>query len=117
MRRIFPGIAPNVTVAPCLSLASRTCPGSRCAAERHALRWCALLSASLISIWVLELFGACLPHYPGVDGGGDPARVVRRALESPAWSFVVAQGVVGCLVARNICPDIVIEMFRHGRYF
>jgi uncharacterized protein len=35
----------------------------------------------------------------------------------PPWAFVVAQGFVGCLVARSISPDIVTEMIRRWPMF
>ena len=35
----------------------------------------------------------------------------------PAWGFVIAQGFVGCLVARAITPDIVLIIFRRWPMF
>ena len=34
-----------------------------------------------------------------------------------AWTFVIAQGFVGCLVARSITPDIVMTIVRKWPMF
>ena len=81
------------------------------------LQWCALLSASLISIWVLELFGLPAALLLGSMAAAILLAWFEGRVKIPAWSFVIAQGIVGCLVARSISPDIVIEMFRQWPIF
>jgi membrane AbrB-like protein len=81
------------------------------------LQWCALLSASLVSIWVLELMGLPAALLLGSMAAAILLAWFEGRVKIPAWSFVLAQGVVGCLVARSISPDIVTEMLRQWPMF
>ena len=72
--------------------------------------WSVLLALSLIFAWVFDvihlpaalLLGAMLGAILVAIAEGTP-RVTRSA-------FVAAQGVVGCLVARSITPDILVSL-------
>src|SRR5580658_627043 len=81
------------------------------------LQWCALLGASLVLISVLELLGLPAALLLGSIGAGILLAWFEGRIEIPAWSFVIAQGVVGCLVARSISPDILMEMLRQWPMF
>src|SRR5271165_4713891 len=48
---------------------------------------------------------------------GDRGFVVRGGVSIPPWAFVVAQGFVGCLVARSITPDILLTIFQKWPMF
>ncbi|HKN28661.1 MAG TPA: AbrB family transcriptional regulator [Roseiarcus sp.] len=82
-----------------------------------ALQWGALLIASLVLVSLLEL-----TRLPAALLLGSMAAAILLAwfegrVKIPAWSFVIAQGIVGCLVARTISPDILIEMIRQWPMF
>jgi len=81
------------------------------------LQWCALLGASLVSISVLELIGLPAALLLGSIGAAILLAWFEGRVKIPAWSFVIAQGVVGCLVARSISPDILMEMLRQWPMF
>jgi uncharacterized protein len=81
------------------------------------LQWCALLGASVVSISVLELIGLPAALLLGSMGAGILLAWFEGRIEIPAWSFIVAQGIVGCLVARSINPDILVEMLRRWPMF
>ncbi len=75
-----------------------------------AAQWVLLLMVSLALAWIFEtvhlpaaiLLGAMLASIPVAIAEGVP-RIPRQA-------FVVAQGVVGCLVARSITPAILVSL-------
>ena len=82
-----------------------------------ALQWGALMGASLVLVSLLEL-----ARLPAALLLGSMAAAILLAwfegrVKIPAWSFVIAQGIVGCLVARSISPDIVMEMIRRWPMF
>ena len=81
------------------------------------LQWCALLGASLVLISLLELIGLPAALLLGSIGAAILLAWFEGQVKIPAWSFIVAQGVVGCLVARSISPDIVMEMLRQWPMF
>jgi membrane AbrB-like protein len=81
------------------------------------LQWCALLGASLVLISILELLGLPAALLLGSIGAAILLAWFEGRVKIPAWSFIAAQGVVGCLVARSISPDIVLEMLRQWPMF
>ncbi len=82
------------------------------------LKWSVLLGASLAFIVPLELI-----HLPAalLLGAMAAAIVVAAALEGklavPRWPYVIAQGLIGCLVARSIGPSILLTMLRQWPLF
>jgi uncharacterized protein len=81
------------------------------------LQWGALMIASLVLVWALER-----TRLPAALLLGSMAAAILLAwfegrVKIPGWSFVIAQGIVGCLVARSISPDIVVEMIRRWPMF
>ncbi|MBV8062790.1 MAG: AbrB family transcriptional regulator, partial [Nevskia sp.] len=92
--------------------------------ERFTLRgrpawqqWAVLLAASLLLIAPLELI-----HLPaGLLLGAMGAAILVAVLEGkpvpPQWAYVIAQGLIGCLVARSIGADILHTMLQHWAVF
>ncbi len=82
-----------------------------------ALQWGALLIASLVLVWLLERM-----RLPAALLLGSMAAAILLAwfegrVKIPPLAFVIAQGIVGCLVARSISPDIVMEIVRQWPMF
>jgi len=75
-----------------------------------ALQWGALLCASLVSIWAFELMGLPAALLLGAIGAAILLSWFEGRVKIPVWSFVIAQGFVGCLMARSISPDILVTM-------
>jgi membrane AbrB-like protein len=82
-----------------------------------ALQWGLLLAASLAFIVPLELV-----HLPAaLLLGAMAAAILVSSLEGkptpPQWIYVIAQGLIGCLVARSIGPGILLTMAQHWPVF
>jgi uncharacterized protein len=81
------------------------------------VQWGALVAATLVFVSLLELIG--LPA--AVLLGSMAAAVLLAWFEGrvriPPWPFIIAQGVVGCLVARSVSRDIPMEMLRQWPVF
>ncbi len=83
--------------------------------ERSArLQWGVLLAVTLILVALLELL-----HIPAaLLLGAMAAAMLLSAFEGqlavPAKPYLVAQGLIGCLIARSISPAIIAEML--GRW-
>ena len=78
-----------------------------------ALQWGLLLAASLAFIVPLQLV-----HLPAaLLLGAMAAAILVSSLEGkptpPQWIYVIAQGLIGCLVARSIGPGILLTMAQH----
>jgi len=82
-----------------------------------ALQWGALLGASLVLVLLLELMRLPAALLLGAMGAAMLLAWFEGRVKIPAWSFVIAQGIVGCLVARSISPDILAEMVREWPMF
>ncbi len=82
-----------------------------------ALQWGALLGASLVLVSLLELTRLPAALLLGSMGAAILLAWFEGRVKIPAWSFVIAQGIVGCLVARSISPDILAEMVREWPMF
>jgi membrane AbrB-like protein len=81
------------------------------------LKWLLLLAASLVLVIPLEAV-----HLPAaLLLGGMAAAIVIATLEGrltvPRGLFMVAQGLIGCLVARSIGPAILATMLRQWPLF
>ena len=82
-----------------------------------ALQWGALLGASLISVAAFELARLPAALLLGAIAAGVLLSWFDGRVRIPAWAFVVAQGFVGCLVARSITPDIVMTILQRWPMF
>jgi membrane AbrB-like protein len=92
---------------PALSLQDQSAP----------VKWGLLLAASLAFIVPLELI-----HLPAALLLGAMAAAILVAtfegkLAVPRWPYVIAQGLIGCLVARSIGPSILLTMVRQWPLF
>jgi membrane AbrB-like protein len=82
-----------------------------------AVQWGLLLAASLAFIVPLELI-----HLPAaLLLGAMAAAILVATFEGqpvpPSWAYVIAQGLIGCLVARSIGPGIFETMVQHWPVF
>jgi membrane AbrB-like protein len=82
-----------------------------------ALQWSALIGATLICVGAFEL--ARLPA--ALLLGAIAAAILMSWFEArvkiPPWAFVIAQGFVGCLVARAITPAILMTILSRWPMF
>jgi membrane AbrB-like protein len=85
--------------------------------RQPALQWGALLIASLLCIWGFELARLPAALLLGAIAAAILVSWFEGRVRIPPWAFVVAQGFVGCLVARSITPDILIALFRKWPMF
>jgi membrane AbrB-like protein len=81
------------------------------------LKWTTLLLVSLAFIVPLELM-----HLPAALLLGSMAAAILVAvldgkLAVPHWPYVLAQGLIGCLVARSIGPAILVTMVHQWPLF
>lgn len=81
------------------------------------VQWSLLLAASLAFIVPLELL-----HIPAaLLLGSMAAAILLSSFEGqptpPPWVYVIAQGLIGCLVARSIGPGILLTIAQHWPIF
>ena len=77
-----------------------------------ALQWCVLLAVSLALIIPLELVRVPAALLLGAMAAAILLAVFEGSLAVPHWPYVIAQGLIGCLVARSIGPAILATMIR-----
>jgi uncharacterized protein len=82
-----------------------------------ALQWVALLGASLICVAAFELMRLPAALLLGAIGAAILVSWFEGRVTIPSWAFVVAQGFVGCLVARTITPDILLTILHKWPMF
>jgi membrane AbrB-like protein len=82
-----------------------------------ALQWGVLLAASLALIVPLELTRIPAALLLGAMAAGVLVAVFEGELAVPRWPYVLAQGLIGCLVARSIGPVILVTMYRQWPLF
>lgn len=73
-------------------------------------QWAALSLASLVFIVVFELLSLPAAVLLGAIGGAIVAAVNGVKLQTPRWSFIAAQGAIGCLIARSMQPGILTAL-------
>jgi uncharacterized protein len=76
------------------------------------LVWGALLAASFVCISAFELMRLPAALLLGAIAAAILISWFEGQVRIPPWTFVVAQGFVGCLVARSITPDILLTIVR-----
>jgi uncharacterized protein len=81
------------------------------------LQWGALLIATVFCIWGFELVRLPAALLLGAIAAAILVSWFEGRVRIPPWAFVVAQGFVGCLVARSVTPDILITIFRKWPMF
>ena len=85
--------------------------------RQPALQWSALLIASLLCIWAFELARLPAALLLGAIAAAILVSWFEGGVRIPPWAFIVAQGFVGCLVARSITPDILMTILRKWPMF
>jgi membrane AbrB-like protein len=73
-------------------------------------QWCTLLAASLLLIVPLELLHLPAALLLGAMGGAIFLAMHEGQVEVPRWPYLIAQGLIGCLVARTIGAPILRTM-------
>src|ERR1700693_957764 len=81
------------------------------------LKWTILLLVSLAFIVPLELMHLPAALLLGAMAAAILVAVSDGKLAVPHWPFVLAQGLIGCLVARSIGPSILVTMVRQWPLF
>ena len=82
-----------------------------------ALQWGVLLIASVIWVAAFELVRLPAALMLGAIAAGILLSWFEGRVKIPSWTFVIAQGFVGCLVARSITPDILTTIVRKWPMF
>jgi membrane AbrB-like protein len=93
----------------------RTAPSLR--ATHPVLQWGVLLAASVALIVPLELLRIPAALLLGAMAAGVLVALFDGKLTVPSWPYVLAQGLIGCLVARSIGPVILVTMYRQWPLF
>jgi uncharacterized protein len=81
------------------------------------LKWAILLLLSLAFIVPLELMRLPAALLLGAMAAAILVSVFDGKLAVPHWPYVLAQGLIGCLVARSIGPAILVTMVRQWPLF
>jgi hypothetical protein len=81
------------------------------------IQWAALFGASVVWVAAFELMQLPAALMLGAIGAAICLCWFEGRVTIPPWGFVIAQGFVGCLVARAITPDIVVTIFRRWPMF
>ncbi|CAN5361122.1 AbrB family transcriptional regulator [soil metagenome] len=85
-------------------------PQSRTAARGLGLRWIALLLLSVVFVLLFEAAGLAASALLGPMAAGIALASRVGKLRVPAKGFMVAQGLIGLLIARNVPASILGEM-------
>jgi len=81
------------------------------------LKWTILLLVSLGFILPLELMHLPAALLLGAMAAAILVAVFDGKLAVPHWPYVLAQGLIGCLVARSIVPAILVTMVQQWPLF
>lgn len=73
-------------------------------------QWAVLLLVSVPVVLMLELLGLPAAMLLGCMGAAILVAMGDTGLRLGPWPFALAQGVIGCLIARAITPDILREI-------
>jgi membrane AbrB-like protein len=97
--------------------AERRMPSFTLRRRPPALQWSALLGGSVICVGAFELARLPAALLLGAIAAAIGLSWFEGRVRIPPWAFIVAQGFVGCLVARSITPDIVMTILRKWPMF
>jgi membrane AbrB-like protein len=81
------------------------------------LKWGVLLAASFAFIVPLELIRLPAALLLGAMAAAILVAVFEGKLAVPRWPYILAQSLIGCLVARSIGPAILMTMVRQWPVF
>jgi len=82
-----------------------------------ALQWAVLLGASFLCVAAFELMRLPAALMLGAIGAAILLSWFEGRVKIPPLAFVIAQGFVGCLVARSVTPDIMMTIGRKWPMF
>jgi len=80
-------------------------------------QWAALVALSLLFIGVLEWLHIPAAMLLGAMGAAILVAAHEGTIAAPAKPYVLAQGLVACLIARTVTPDILLTMVRQWPVF
>ena len=83
----------------------------------QAIQWAALLGASIVFVAAFELVRLPAALMLGAIAAAILLSWFEGRVKLPAWGFVIAQGFIGCLVARAITAEIVVTIFQRWPMF
>jgi len=86
-------------------------------ARPTGFQWVVLLAASLVFIVPLQLMHLPAALLLGAMAAAILVAVFEGKLAVPHWPYVIAQGLIGCLVARSIGPAILTTLVQHWPLF
>jgi len=75
-------------------------------------KWTALAVLSLLAGWLLERASVPAALLLGPMIAAIAFGIGGTRLRPPPWTFIAAQGIIGCLVARSITPAILVSIAR-----
>jgi membrane AbrB-like protein len=81
------------------------------------LKWGVLLAASLAFVVALQLIRLPAALLLGAMAAAILVAVFEGKLAVPRWPYVIAQGLIGCQVARSIGPAILVTMVQQWPLF
>lgn len=81
------------------------------------LQWGLLLGLSVVFVGVLELVGLPAALLLGPMAAAILLAAFEGTVRVPRPPFLLAQGVVGCMIARALTPDMAREMVAHWPIF
>lgn len=81
------------------------------------VQWAVLLAATAALILPLEVIHLPAGLLLGAMGAAILVAVLEGTPAPPQWAYVIAQGLIGCLVARSIGADILHTMLQHWPVF
>jgi uncharacterized protein len=82
-----------------------------------ALQWAALLAGTVVCVLAFEVARLPAALLLGAIGAAILLSWFEARVKIPPWAFVIAQGFVGCLIARAITLDIVMTIIRRWPMF
>jgi uncharacterized protein len=83
----------------------------------QGLQWAGLLAGSVVCVAAFEMMRLPAALMLGAIAAAILLSWFEGRVTIPPWGFVIAQGFVGCLVARAITPDIAMTIFRKWPMF
>jgi uncharacterized protein len=86
-------------------------------ARPAALQWATLLSATLACVCLFRLAGLPAALLLGAMAGAILLVSFEGRVRLPPWAFILAQGVVGCLIAKNIGAGSTATMLKQWPIF
>jgi membrane AbrB-like protein len=86
-------------------------------AASNLSRWSVLLAATLAFVVPLELLHIPAALLLGAMTAAILVAVLEGGIEVPRWPYIMAQSLIGCLVARSIGPAILTTMVRQWPLF